>query len=181
MGRTIGIGNQGFANIREHGDFYVDKTGFVRDWWTGRSGTTLITRPRRFGKTLMLDTCECFFSTRYAERPDLFEGLQVWDDPAMRAEQGRWPVVSLSFADVKESTFEGARRAMFETIRDAYRLHRDEICPEGLGGDYVALFEAVGPQMDDVTADGYSRDPGLSQDLSDHHHVDHVVNDLQQV
>lgn len=111
MPRAIAIGAQGFADIREHGYFLVDKTGFVRDWWGSGDAVTLVCRPRRFGKTLNLSMVECFLSSRFAGRSDLFDGLEVWESPGMRAEQGAWPVVSLSFADVKAASYGEMRDA----------------------------------------------------------------------
>ena len=101
MARTIKIGAQGFEGIRANGCFYVDKTGFVRDWWLAQDDVTLVCRPRRFGKTLNLDTVRCFLSADFAGRgEELFGGLEVWDDPAMRGLQGTVPVVAMSFARV---------------------------------------------------------------------------------
>ena len=64
MARTVGIGLQSFEKIRENNCFYVDKTGFIKEWWENRDDVTLITRPRRFGKTLMMNTVEQFFSVK---------------------------------------------------------------------------------------------------------------------
>ena len=49
MARTVGIGLQSFEKIREQNVFYIDKTGFIKEWWDSRDEVTLITRPRRFG------------------------------------------------------------------------------------------------------------------------------------
>lgn len=68
---------------------------------------TLITRPRRFGKTLNMSMLEKFFSIHYADRGDLFEGLSIWQDGKYRKLQGTCPAISLSFANVKESDFIG--------------------------------------------------------------------------
>lgn len=104
MARSILDGAQVFSKFREGNHFYVDKPPFIREWWRGeqqKSDVSLILRPRRFGKTLLLSTVEHFFSTRYANRADLFEGLDVWQDEALRAMQGTWPVIFLSLAAVK--------------------------------------------------------------------------------
>ena len=105
MKKEIATGVQDFEILRTNGDFYVDKTDFVREWWQGRDAVTLITRPRRFGKTMNMSTLNCFFSNRYASRQDLFDGLTVWEDPAMREQQGKWPVIFLSFAGIKETMY----------------------------------------------------------------------------
>ena len=96
MKRTVAIGVQDFEGLREDRCFYVDKTNFITEWWKGKDSVTLITRPRRFGKTLNMSMMNCFFSNRYANRGDLFEGLKVWEDPDMCKEQGTWPVIFLA-------------------------------------------------------------------------------------
>ena len=98
MMRTVGIGNQDFETIRKEGYFYVDKTNFIREWWQSGDNVTLITRPRRFGKTLNMSMVEEFFSIKYAGRCELFEGLSIWKEEKYRRIQGVWPVISLSFA-----------------------------------------------------------------------------------
>ena len=103
MARTVGIGIQDYAEITENNGFYVDKTSFIREWWENRDKVTLLTRPRRFGKTLMMSMVEQFFSVRYAGRSDLFEGMSVWDDEYYRGLQGTYPVVNLSLAIVMDS------------------------------------------------------------------------------
>ncbi len=78
MAKVISIGNQSFESIREKNNFYIDKTSFIKEWWENDDTVTLITRPRRFGKTLNLNMLECFFSNKYKDRGDLFEGLDIW-------------------------------------------------------------------------------------------------------
>ena len=127
MGRDISIGTQKFDLIREGGYFLVDKTDFIGSWWRSGDQATLICRPRRFGKTLNMSMLECFFSRRYAGRADLFEGLSVWDDVAMRSEQGKWPVVFLSFAGVKAPSFERSLEQMCAEVSDVYRKHAGSV------------------------------------------------------
>lgn len=140
MARTISIGAQGFADIREHGDFYVDKTDFISQWWKSADPVTLICRPRRFGKTLNMSMLECFFSSTYANRPDLFDGLAVWDDAALRPEQGAWPVISLSFAGAKGACLDDVELRICERIAQAWRSHAGQIGPSGLSADEADLL-----------------------------------------
>ena len=77
MTEKIGIGIQEFDEIREGKCFYIDKTRFIKEWWEKNDDVTLITRPRRFGKTLNMDMLNCFFLNKFAERDDLFEGLEI--------------------------------------------------------------------------------------------------------
>ena len=84
MARNVAIGLQDFGKIISNQCFYVDKTDFIREWWESRDDVTLITRPRRFGKTLNMSMTECFFSVEYADRGDLFEGLKIWENEKFR-------------------------------------------------------------------------------------------------
>ena len=103
MARTVGIGHQNFEHLIANENFYVDKTLFIKEWWENQDAVTLITRPRRFGKTLMMNTVEQFFSVEYAGRGELFEGLEIWKEEKYRKLQGAYPVIFLSFAEIKES------------------------------------------------------------------------------
>ena len=98
---TIGIGIQEFLELREKNNFYIDKTSFIKEWWESNDSVTLITRPRRFGKTLNMSMVEKFFSVDYAGRGDVFEGLSIWEEEKYQKLQGTYPVISLSFANVK--------------------------------------------------------------------------------
>ena len=152
MSQTRGIGNQVFEAIRRENYFYIDKTLFIKEWWEGGDTVTLITRPRRFGKTLTMNMTEKFFSVRYAERGDLFEGLKLWDSGKFRTLQGTYPVISLSFANVKEHSYEMARRKICQILSNLYLeyeflLDRDMISPRGR-----RFFESVSENMDDMTA-----------------------------
>ena len=84
MAKVISIGNQSFESIRKDNCFYIDKTSFIKEWWENKDNVTLITRPRRFGKTLNMSMLECFFSNKYKDRGDLFEGLEIWNDEKYR-------------------------------------------------------------------------------------------------
>ena len=75
--KKIAIGKQSFEDIRKKDCFYIDKTDFIKDWWESADDVTLITRPRRFGKTLNMDMLKCFFSNQYEGRKELFEGLGI--------------------------------------------------------------------------------------------------------
>lgn len=105
-GVLIDLGVQSFEKIRKRNSFYIDKTEFLKEWWEKGADVTLITRPRRFGKTLNLSMTECFFSNQYAGRSDLFEGLSIWKEESFRQYQGSYPVLFFSFAKVKAVNYE---------------------------------------------------------------------------
>ena len=120
MARTVGIGIQSFREIIENDCFYIDKTDFIREWWESRDSVTLITRPRRFGKTLTMSMTEQFFSVEYAGRGDLFEGLEIWKEEAYRQLQGTYPVISLTFANVKETNYETTSYRIRQLLMKVY-------------------------------------------------------------
>jgi hypothetical protein len=126
MARVTGIGKQDFEKVRTSNNFYIDKTDFIRQWWEAEDDVTLLTRPRRFGKTLNMSMLEKSFSVAYAGRDDLFQGLNIWEEKSpdgdykYRNLQGTYPVLFLSFADVKEGTFQEARRKICKVIQMAY-------------------------------------------------------------
>ena len=122
MSRTVGIGIQNFEKMITRKVFYIDKTMFIKEWWESMDDVTLITRPRRFGKTLTMSMVEQFFSADYADSP-LFEGLKIWKEEKYRALQGTYPVISLSFADVKDTSYEEARIKICQAIADLYNKY----------------------------------------------------------
>ena len=120
MARTVAIGIQDFEQIRKNNCFYVDKTDFIREWWESMDVVTLIARPRRFGKTLNMSMLEEFFSLKYADRGDLFEGLSIWKEEMYHELQGNYPVIALSFARVKEVSYTATRAKICEILRNLY-------------------------------------------------------------
>lgn len=123
MARTVAIGQQDFGTVREKGYFYIDKTRFIKEWWESGDSVTLINRPRRFGKTLTMSMVEKFFSISHAGRADLFEGTEIWEYGEYREQQGTYPVIFLSFADVKETNFQDARKKIGYIIEQLYSQH----------------------------------------------------------
>ncbi|MBE6843034.1 MAG: hypothetical protein E7510_09440 [Ruminococcus sp.] len=120
MAQKIAIGSQSFSSIIENNCFFIDKTSLIKDWWENYDSVTLITRPRRFGKTLNMDMINCFFSNKYEGRSDLFENLEIWKDEKYREMQGKYPVIFFSFAGIKEKTYESAVYRMCNKIRELY-------------------------------------------------------------
>ena len=123
MSNTVGIGIQDFIKLREQNYFYIDKTLFIKEWWERGDDVTLITRPRRFGKTLNMSMVEEFFSVNYAGRGDVFEGLSIWEEEKYRNLQGTYPVISISFARIKESNYVTTREKICEILRNLYIKH----------------------------------------------------------
>ena len=123
MAKVVGIGKQRFDKIIENDCFYIDKTMFIKEWWENQDDVTLITRPRRFGKTLNMDMLKCFFSVEYKDRGELFEGLDIWKEKKYREIQGTYPVIFMSFAGIKSHTFRDAKNDMVAIINETYKSH----------------------------------------------------------
>ena len=124
MARTISIGQQNFSELIVKNYFYVDKTNFIKEWWENGDDVTLITRPRRFGKTLTINMVETFFSVNYAGREDIFKDLSIWQEEKYQKLQGTWPMISLSFADIKEVTYEMAQYKINQLLANLYSRFR---------------------------------------------------------
>lgn len=150
--KTISIGKQDFASLREHNCFYIDKTDFIKEWWNSQDDVTLITRPRRFGKTLNMSMVECFFSVKYAKCLDLFEGLSIEKNADLRKLQGTYPVLFLSFAAVKTNTYENARRQICSLIASLYDENMYLLNGDTLNEREKKRFQAVTPEMNDADA-----------------------------
>ncbi len=150
MNKVISIGNQGFDKIRENDYFYVDKTGFIKEWWESGDDVTLITRPRRFGKTLNMDMLKCFFSNQYTGRADLFEGLSIWKEEKYRELQGQYPVIFVSFADVKERDYESAVRKIKHILVDLYLQY--EFLKKNFSESEQMRYRQISYNMDNVAA-----------------------------
>ncbi len=143
MARTVGIGIQSFDKLIENNYFYIDKTGFIREWWESGDDVTLITRPRRFGKTLNMSMIEQFFSNRYAGRGDLFETLSIWKNKKYHVLQGAFPVISISFANVKEKNFEMTKYKICQLLADIYTDHIFLLKSDTLEVNEQAFFQRI--------------------------------------
>lgn len=154
MARAIGIGNQDFEKVRKNNNFYIDKTDFIRKWWESGDEVTLITRPRRFGKTLNMSMIEKFFSMDYAGMKELFEGLAIWKYETYRKLQGTYPVLFLSFADVKEISYSQARKKICNNIKNLYDRYTFLLERNLLSDSEKRDFQNISANMEDYQASG---------------------------
>lgn len=152
MARTVGIGYQNFEKVIENQVFYIDKTEFIREWWENRDEVTLITRPRRFGKTLNMSMLECFFSVKYADKGKLFEQLSIYKNEEYRRLQGTYPVISLSFANVKEKNYIQAKQRICQLITDIYNKNHFLLHSGILTEEEQQYYRSVCMDMPEVIA-----------------------------
>lgn len=152
MSRKISIGYQEFDDLIKKQLFYVDKTAFIREWWDSGDRVTLITRPRRFGKTLTMSMLDQFFSAEHSENAVLFHGLDIWEDNTYRQLQGTFPVINLTFANVKERTFHMTRQRIGQILTDLYSKHIFLLKEDFLTAEEKLFFQSVTMNMDETVA-----------------------------
>ena len=144
------IGKQDFASLREHDYFYIDKTDFIEAWWEAGDDVTLITRPRRVGKSLNMSMLNCFFSNRYSGRADLFDGLNIWNNEKYRQLQGTYPVIFLSFAGVKADNLQDSKTQIKTQIAELYEQNRFLLESNLFIDNEKKIFNEMNMYMDDA-------------------------------
>ncbi|MDE7187524.1 MAG: ATP-binding protein, partial [Lachnospiraceae bacterium] len=124
MDLSIPVGVSDFEKVRKNGYYYIDKSGMIAELLkTEPTEVTLITRPRRFGKTLGMSMLSSFFDIRKDSRP-LFEGLKITDESELCDKwMNRYPTIFLSFKDVDGLTFSSAYDMLSVTVTDLYKEH----------------------------------------------------------
>lgn len=157
MNQVISIGKQDFSSLRENNCFYIDKSDLIREWWDSQDEITLITRPRRFGKTLNMSMLNYFFSNLYTDKKALFEDLSIWKEKKYRNLQGIYPVIFISFASVKGNTYQDTRDGVIMAINEAYSEHRYLLEWKGLTEGERKCFEEL---------DNYAKNPGIKEPVA---------------
>ena len=152
MAKNVAIGIQDFSDLIKKNYFYIDKTDFIREWWESGDSVTLITRPRRFGKTLNMSMVEQFFSIKYADNGNIFEGLSIWEHEDYRALQGTYPVISLSFANVKETDFKSASYRICQLLMKQYEQYAFLRKSDLLSDSEKSYFEQMASAMNALDA-----------------------------
>ena len=152
MARTVGIGIQDFGKMIQNNRFYVDKTSFIKEWWESGDEVTLITRPRRFGKTLTMSMVEQFSSVKYTGKGELFEGFTIWQEEKYRNIQGTYPVISLSFANIKEKDYANARYKICQLLVNLYTQFSFLLDSDVLKPKDREYFERIAVDMNDSDA-----------------------------
>ena len=152
MARTVAVGVQDFEKIVSNGYFYIDKTNFIKEWWESADEVTLITRPRRFGKTLNMNMLERFWSIKYKGQGKIFENLFIWGEEKFQKLQGTYPVISLSFAGVKEDNYPGAKSQINQIITNLYSEYEFLRDCGKLGEKDKAFFDRIGHGMENSDA-----------------------------
>ena len=152
MSNNVAIGIQDFEKIIEEKCFYVDKTDFIKEWWESNDEVTLINRPRRFGKTLNMSMVNHFFSNEYAAKGNLFEGLSIWENEKYRALQGTYPVINLTFANIKETSFHATKQRIYQILVSLYSKYDFLLESDVLTSNDKDLFKRISMNMEETDA-----------------------------
>ena len=132
----IGIGQSDFRALRIRKNYYIDKTMYIKDIIDNEASVILVTRPRRFGKTLNMSMLKYYFDCTKKDSKEIFEGLKIMEqDEKYTSKLGYYPCIYLTLKDVNESTYENMILNMKTAIADMYQEHRyllesDKIYPE---------------------------------------------------
>jgi len=122
--KELNLGFSDFKSIIENDNYYVDKSLFIREIIKSEKAVLLFPRPRRFGKTLNLSMLRYYFEIDQPENEKLFTQLKIWQaEDAVKAKRGKFPVIYLSFKDVKEKSWEKCLELIIAEITDLYRKH----------------------------------------------------------
>ena len=131
----IGLGESDFRVLRTMKDYYIDKTMYIKDIIDNRSKVILVTRPRRFGKTLNMSMLRYYFDCSQKDNKELFEGLKIMEQgEEYTSKLGYYPCIYLTLKDVNEDTYEkmilNMKTAMLNTYKEhMYLLDSDKIYP----------------------------------------------------
>lgn len=153
MPRTVSIGTQDYEKLIKNNSFYIDKTLFIKDWWDNNDDVTLITRPRRFGKTITMSMLNYFFSLKYAGRSNLFEGLDIWREEKFKNLQGTYPVIFMTFAGVKGKTYEDAVAGIKKQIVNLFSEYSYLKEYDGFDDNEREALADISKNMKDVDAE----------------------------
>ena len=122
--KTLPIGIDDFKKIIEEDYYFIDKTEMIKDLLTYKTEVTLITRPRRFGKTLNMSMLRYFFEKTKLDHRSLFQNLKISKDQDMMQHCGKYPVIFLTLKDVKCNSWEETYELLKELLRMEYEKHR---------------------------------------------------------
>lgn len=141
----IPVGKDDFDKIRRNHSYYVDKTELIYELVDGTDNeVTLFTRPRRFGKTLMMSMMKNFFSIQKGDSQVLFAGLNIMKHEAFCAEwMNQYPVLFLTFKGVEALSFEEAYKTLEVKLSELCISHRDLLNDQHVAGADISTFQKL--------------------------------------
>ena len=127
--KKLPIGISDYKKVITQGYYFVDKTLLIEELLSIGYGVTLLCRPRRFGKTLNLSMLKYFFEKTDESNAYLFDDKKVWQNKSMRSEQGKYPVIFISFKDVKGDNWENAYKNIATLVANEFERHAPILLP----------------------------------------------------
>lgn len=168
------VGNTSYMEIAEN-CYYVDKTLLIRDLIDNRSSVTLFTRPRRFGKTLAINMLKTFFEKTERDTSIYFKEKKIWQcGEYYRSHQGKYPVISLTFKDIKFNNWKDSLEAICLILKDEYMRHPELFSSPEL--DSVELHYLDGMKNNTLSEVEYTRAlANLTRMLEKHYHKKTII------
>lgn len=119
--KELNLGYSDFKNIIENDNYFVDKSLFIKEVIKAEKTVLLLSRPRRFGKTLNLSMLKYYFEINQPENEKLFTELNIWKtENDIKEKRGKYPVIYLSFKDAKDDLWENCYRQIIAEISDVF-------------------------------------------------------------
>ena len=167
----------GVSDYREacEGYYYIDKTLLIKEFLDERPKVSLFTRPRRFGKTLNMDMLRVFFEKTEEDTSVYFRDKKIWDcGEEYQVYQGKYPVIFLTFKDVKCTSWRETKENLTDIIRAEYARHEELLCSETCSiYDKKYVQNILNKEAEDV--DWVRSLLNLSRMLHDHHKVAPII------
>lgn len=148
---SMPVGQEDFKQLRENKNLiYIDKTYFIKEWWESNDKVTIITRPRCFGKSLIMSMVDYFFSNQYVNTQYLFKDLFISEKEHVMCHQGQFPVIHLNFGDMKRGDSESIKDQVKMKIWQTYLIFKkDMLESENLDITEKKFIDSITYQMND--------------------------------
>lgn len=170
--KQLPIGISDYKKIIEEDYYYIDKTLFIKEILERGGAVTLLPRPRRFGKTLNVSMLRYFFENTQEDKTHLFAKTAIWQDKNAHKHFGQYPVIYLTFKEVKEDNWENAYEKIKEIIAQEFIRH-SYLLQENLPTFYSSRFNAI---LDGTASNAvFSRSLLMLTDLLSKYHKKNVI------
>ena len=139
---ALPVGNSNWAEVKA-GYWSADKTQLISGLLDKKSTVALFTRPRRFGKTFAMNMLQTFFEKTEKSNARLFRDTEVWRNPEHRAEQGKYPVIFITFKDAKSATWKEMREFIESAVAKEFRRHAAAFSGKRCPPEWKAASDAI--------------------------------------
>ncbi len=140
--QRLPIGIDDYKDLINENCIYIDKTPLIKEFWDNTIKVTLVTRPRRFGKSITLSMLRYFFEKTEKSTAYLFEKSIIWQEKEFRDIQGTYPVIFISFKDIKAKTWEQAYLELKELLAEEVRRTLKPLLPM-MDDDYKVNYQSL--------------------------------------